>query len=196
MPAPEGECERDQEQDCGEQAPRQLARTVVGDGLEAADIFFIFARSALAGGDFRRHGRRVAGSLQILGNGLVFIEAEAAGIGADKALVEDASRQLVELIFLQRLQHAGADLSGAGNLLQGDLALFAFLFQFFAKGRQPSLSLSLDGERNFTLSRSGIIGVWSFPANLSADIENAKRQENAERQGTDKFLRYSRIASG
>ena len=104
--------------------------------------------------DFSLRGRGVAGSQQVFGNGLIFVQANAAGIGADKALVEDASRQLVELIFFQGPQHARPDLGGVGNLLQCDLALFALLFQFFAKGRQTSLSLSLDGEQNLTLLRS------------------------------------------
>ena len=102
----------------------------------------------------------VAGSLQVVGNGLIFVEANAAGVGADEALVEDASGQLVELILFQRLQHAGPDLGGGGNLLQCDFALLALQFQFFAKGRQPNLSLSPDGERNFTLSRWKMIENW------------------------------------
>ena len=114
--------------------------------------WLVFPRSG-----FCRNGRDVAGSLQVFGNGLIFVESNAARIGADEALVEDAPGQLVELIFFQGLQHARPDLGGDRNLLQCDLALFALQFQSFAKGRQTSLPLSPDGERNFTLSRSNII---------------------------------------
>jgi len=121
----------------------------------------IFAGSVFPRCDFRGNGRGVAGSFEVIGNGLIFVEANEAGIGADEALVEDAAGQLVEFIFFQGLQHAGADFGGDGDFLERDLALFALQFQFFAKGRQTSLPLSLDGERNFTLSKSKIIGHCS-----------------------------------
>src|ERR1700723_3668 len=105
--------------------------------------------------------REVAGGLQVVGNYLIFVEADAAGVSAHETLIKDASRQLIEFILFQRLQHAGANFGGGGNLLQRDVALFALLFQFFTKGRQPSLSLSL-GERNFTLRRSKIVENWGF----------------------------------
>ena len=113
---------------------------------------------------------------QVVGNGLIFVEANATGIGADEALVEDAPRQLVELILFQRLQHARPDFGGAGNLLQRDFALFALQLQFFAKGRQPSLPLSPDGERNSTLSGSKIIdySVGTEPRASSRELR-AKR---------------------
>jgi hypothetical protein len=78
---------------------------------------------------------------------LIFVEANEAGISSDKASVEDAPRQLVEVILFQCLEHADSDLGGDGNLLQRDLALFALLFQFCTKGWQASLPLSPDGER-------------------------------------------------
>ncbi len=36
-----------------------------------------------------------------IGDSLVFIKAEMAGIGADKTLVEDAARKLIETILLE-----------------------------------------------------------------------------------------------
>jgi hypothetical protein len=142
--APKGESERDHQQKRGEQAPGQVASRGVGARFQAAEVLGIFARSVFAHCDFRGNGRGVAGSFEVLGNGLIFIEANEAGIGADKALIEDASGQLIEPILFQCLQHARADLGGAGNLLQCDLALLALQFQFFAKGRQTSLPLLLD----------------------------------------------------
>src|SRR5271156_6994310 len=115
--APEDECERDQEQDSGEQTPGQLARRSVTSGFQAADAFFILAilaRFVFASYDFGPRRGGVAGSLQVFGDGLVFVEAHAAGVGADEALVENAAGQLVELVLFQRLQHASADLGGDG----------------------------------------------------------------------------------
>lgn len=156
--APEIECERDHEESCCEQSPGYLARRAIGAGLQVPDVLGIFARDIFVRRDFRRNRWGIAGRLEIISDCLIFIEANEARISADKSFVENASGQLVELVFFQRLQHAGTDFSGDGNLLECDLALLALLFQFFAKGRQTSLSLSLDGERNLTLLRSKIIG--------------------------------------
>ena len=59
---------------------------------------------------------------------LIFVEAYAAGVSADEAPIKDASRQLVELILLERLEKAGANFGGGGNLLESDVALLALLF--------------------------------------------------------------------
>src|SRR6266404_6939627 len=156
--APERQRQRDYEQSSGEHAPGYLARRGVGASFQAADLvifIFIFAgyvfvrciftRSLSTGCGFRRSGKGVAGSLQIIGNGLIFVQAKEAGIGTDKTFVEDATGQLVEFILLQRFKHADSDLGGDGNLLQCDVALFALQFQFLTKGRQTSLPLSPDG---------------------------------------------------
>src|SRR6266853_6656403 len=119
-------------------------------------------RSLTARCGFGGSGEGVAGCLQIVGNCLVFVEAKEAGIGADKALVEDATGQLVEFILLQRLKHADSDLGGDGNLLQGDVALFALLFQFLTKGRQTSLPLSPDGF--YSVEKQSHRPFQSFPA--------------------------------
>ncbi len=153
---PEGECDRDDEEKRSEPAPGELADRRIGAGF-ATHVFFNFAGFIFTRFGFCGNGREVAGRLQVFGNGLIFVEANETRIGANEAFVENASGQLAEVILFQRLQHAGADFGGDGNLLQCDLAFLALLFQSFAKGRQSSLPLSPDGERNSTLSRNNII---------------------------------------
>jgi hypothetical protein len=55
---------------------------------------------------------------QVIVNGFIFIHANLAGVGADEPFIEYPSRQLIELFLLQRAQHAGADLRGAGDCVQ------------------------------------------------------------------------------
>jgi hypothetical protein len=57
-----------------------------------------------------------------------------AGIGADKALIEDAAGKLIEAVFFNGGQETGADLGGHSNLVQRDLALFPFPLQSCPKG--------------------------------------------------------------
>jgi hypothetical protein len=83
----------------------------------------IFALSIVTAGrllcaEFIADQRGVARSLQVFGNGLFFIKANDAGVGTDKALIKDASRQLAKLVLLQSLKHPGADFGGTGNLFQ------------------------------------------------------------------------------
>jgi hypothetical protein len=161
--APQRECQRDHQQNRCEPAPRQRSRGFVGNGFETAHAFGGFAISVFASFDFDGNWRGVAGGQQIVGNRLIFIEAHKARIGADEALIEDASRQLAELIFFQSLQHAGADLGGDGNLLQRDLALFALQLQFFAKGWHWAPASCSTEKRNSTLLESWIIGYLDVP---------------------------------
>ena len=71
----------------------------------------------------------IAGSNQVIGDGLFFVEAEATGVGADEAFIEDAAGELVEVVLFQGKQHASANLGGAGDFLQRDATLLALLFQ-------------------------------------------------------------------
>ena len=84
-----------------------------------------------------RHG--IARGLQIVGNGLIFIKADHARVGAHEAFVENPSGQLVKFFFFERLQHARADLRGRRDLFQRHVALFALELEFFAEGGQTSL---------------------------------------------------------
>ena len=48
---------------------------------------------------------------QVLGDGLIFIHADALGVGPDVGLVEDAAGQKIELLFLQRKSADGVRFS-------------------------------------------------------------------------------------
>src|SRR5208282_4215103 len=123
---PERECERDDEKKRGEPTPGELAdRSRVASF--ATCVFFDFAGFIFRRSGLCRKERGVTGSLQVFNNGLIFVEANETRIGADEAFVENAPGQLAEVILFQRLQHAGPDLGGEGNLLQCDLALLALL---------------------------------------------------------------------
>jgi hypothetical protein len=76
--------------------------------------------------------------LQIVGDGLILIESNRAGVGADEAFVENAPGQLGELVFFERLKHARADLGRRRNLVESDFALLALKLQFFPEGWQVS----------------------------------------------------------
>jgi|ERR1700676_4126349 len=132
----------------------------VGLGLHAENVFLGLARSRLACGMlvrlviativmkdmFKRRrfwrygvgagGRGISRSLQVIGNGLFFVQTEDAGVSPNESFIKNAARQLVELILFERPQHPSPDFSGDGDLLQRDIALLTLKFQFFAKGRQ------------------------------------------------------------
>ncbi len=75
----------------------------------------------------------LAQRVEIVGDRLIGIEADLAGVGADESLVEDAAGKLVEAFVFQRLEHAGADLGGVGDGLQRDPPLFALAAKFFSE---------------------------------------------------------------
>ena len=138
MVIPKRKAERDDKKNQGEHAPGQLAGGDLGANFEAAALGFVrgMGASAITADGFDLDRRTVAGGFQVVGDSLVFINAEGAGVGADKSLVENAAGELAEFFLLQGLEHAGADLGGGGNLLERDFALFAFELEFFAEGRQ------------------------------------------------------------
>ncbi len=84
-----------------------------------------------SGGSFGQAG--CAGGHEI-GNGLVFVDAQMAGVGADKPFVEDAAGKLIEVVLLEGDQEAGTDLGGDRDVVQRDLALFPLPFQPCPKG--------------------------------------------------------------
>jgi len=131
---------------------------LIGNGFQPANAIALITGSGLAGRDVTRcqfgfRCRRVARSQQVVGDRLVLIESDRACVGANKALVENASGQLAELFFLERLEHTRSDFGGGRNLVERDFSLLSFQLQFFAEGWQRGVSLSLDGKRNSTLRR-------------------------------------------
>jgi len=55
--------------------------------------------------------------LQVVGDGLIFVQSYMTGVGSHETFVENAARQLVEVFFFQGLQHALSDFGGGGDLL-------------------------------------------------------------------------------
>ena len=50
-------------------------------------------------------------------------DPDRTGVGADKILIKDSAGKLIELLFLDGDQEAGADLGGQGYFVQRDFAL-------------------------------------------------------------------------
>ena len=61
------------------------------------------------------------------------VEAEMLGVGANKSAIEDAPGKLFEVFFFDGLQHAGADLGHAGNIIERELLGFASFAEFVAE---------------------------------------------------------------
>jgi len=83
--------------------------------------------------------RRNLGAVQrgeIVGDGLLFVEADVAGVGADESFIEDAAGKLIEVFFFEGAEHAGADFCGVGNGVEFDAALFALFTKFFPERAQ------------------------------------------------------------
>lgn len=75
-----------------------------------------------------------------IGHRLFFIDTEKTCIGPDKTFVENATRQEIEIFFLQGLERSFRDLGGLGNLLQGHTPHFALAPHPVAKNTHlPSL---------------------------------------------------------
>jgi hypothetical protein len=70
---------------------------------------------------------------KIIGERLLFVEPDMAGVGANETAVEDAAGKLIEALFFERAQHAGADLGGVGDGIEGDAALLALLAKFVSE---------------------------------------------------------------
>lgn len=70
---------------------------------------------------------------EIVGEGFFFIESDDAGIGADKASIEDAAGELVELLLFEGAEHTRADFCSAGDGVEGEAATLAVLAKFFSK---------------------------------------------------------------
>jgi hypothetical protein len=73
---------------------------------------------------------------QIVGYRLFFIQSDLAGVSANKTFIEDAAGKLVKVFVLEGAQHAGADLGGAGDGIEGDATLLALLAKFFSERSQ------------------------------------------------------------
>jgi hypothetical protein len=73
--------------------------------------------------------RRGSGGGEVVGDGLVFVQTNAARVSTDKTFVEDAAGELIEMFFFECAQHARANFRGQGNFLESDSLLLPFQFQ-------------------------------------------------------------------
>jgi len=76
---------------------------------------------------------------EVVGEGLFFVEANLASIGAHETFIEDAAGKLVEVFVLEGAQHAGADFGGVGDGIEGEAALLALFAKFFSERSQGRL---------------------------------------------------------
>ncbi len=105
-------------------------------GILAVVIARFGRRAAEIGQDRLLLHLALAQRCQIVGDSLFFVEADLAGIGAHEAFIEDSARELVEMLVLQRAQHAGTDLGGIGDGVELDAAFLAPLAKFFSERSQ------------------------------------------------------------
>jgi hypothetical protein len=75
---------------------------------------------------------------EVLGDGALGVEAEVDRILAHERTLEEAAREHVHAVGLERLQEAHADLRGLGHVAQLDTAQLALAAQSFTEGRQPA----------------------------------------------------------
>jgi hypothetical protein len=114
-------------------------RRIIAARIVIAALGFVNLGSGFAGLDAEvgRDGLglnlALAQSGQIIGYGFFFIEADLAGVGADKTFVEDAAGKLVKVFFFDGAQHAGADFGGVGDSVELDAALLALFAKFFSE---------------------------------------------------------------
>jgi hypothetical protein len=95
-------------------------------------------RVALDGGaEVGENGLRVNLALaqggEVIGDYFFFVEADLAGVGTDETFVEDAAGELVEMLFLDGAQHAGADFCSGGDGVERDAATLTLLAKFFSE---------------------------------------------------------------
>ena len=105
MKAPERESEGQNQEHNGDDAP--------GNAVVTAALLLAFRHPNRQGGEYRRLLRRGLGQAgraggHEIGDGLVFVDAQMAGVGADKPFVEDAAGKLVEVFFLEGDEESGA----------------------------------------------------------------------------------------
>lgn len=70
---------------------------------------------------------------EIVGDGFFVVEAEMLGVGANESFIEDAAGKLVEVFFFDGLEHASADFSDVGNVIERDVFFLARYAKFVAE---------------------------------------------------------------
>jgi hypothetical protein len=70
---------------------------------------------------------------KVVGDCVFGIETKMLGVGADESFVEDSAGKLVEVFFFDGLQHASADLSDVGNVVERKFFAFASFAEFVSE---------------------------------------------------------------
>ena len=128
--SPKREAEGQNQERNGQPAPRNAVTTALPRRVSGTRL----ANGRKSGASWRDFGQGGPAGGHEIGDSLVLVDTQMAGIGADETLVEDASGKLVEVVLLECGQEAGADLGGDGDVVQRDLALFPLPLQPCPKG--------------------------------------------------------------
>src|SRR5580693_1782074 len=111
----------------------------------------------------------LAQGCEVIGDGLLFVEADLAGVGADKTFVEDAAGKLIEVFLFDGTEHAGTDFGGVGDGVERDAALLALFAKFFSErthGRTPAGVVVFRPHRDANNDRRKVGGCASSARNL------------------------------
>src|SRR5579864_8875794 len=76
---------------------------------------------------------RLPQASEVVGNGIFAIQAEMLGVGANESFVEHAARKLIELLLLDGLKHACADLGDVGNVIKREVFALARIAEFVSE---------------------------------------------------------------
>src|ERR1700751_2058274 len=145
LSAPKRERERDDQKNNRQNAPGYLARSHFSTNFKAPGRLVGDAEGVCAGWSFASivaiselwpRRRSLAGRFKIVGDGLLFVEADRARVGAYETFVEKAAGELAEFFIFERVEHTRSDLGGGGDLLERHFLFFAFELELFTERGQ------------------------------------------------------------
>ena len=93
---------------------------------------------------------------QVVVDGILGIEAEVLGVGADESFVEDSAGKQFEVFLFDGLQHAGADLGDVGNVVERELFLLARFAKFVAELAHVVKTLRVCWQHHRTTEKSAL----------------------------------------
>ena len=70
---------------------------------------------------------------EVVGDGLLVVESEMLGVGANETLVKDAPGKLIEMLLFNRLEHARTNLGDVGNVIEREVLFLARLAEFVSE---------------------------------------------------------------
>jgi len=125
---PAGKCENDQQEGERQHSPGNLTCRVLS--ARVCNWTGLGRKLWLGGVD---RGQTLHPALtqcfHVIRECLFFIEPDVTGVGPNETLVENAPRQLLELLFLEGAQHTRTDLGAQRDIIERDAALLAFFLQ-------------------------------------------------------------------